>query len=105
MKVLIKQAHIVCESSTHHGQIADILIEDGTIRQISQDIGKEADVIMDGPDLHVSSGWVDVFADLGEPGFEHRETLQTGAAAAAAGGYRYLPDAKHKSGTRIEVAN
>ncbi|NOT52700.1 MAG: dihydroorotase, partial [Chitinophagaceae bacterium] len=37
--------------------------------------------------LHVSPGWVDVFANFADPGYEFKETLETGAAAAAAGGY------------------
>ena len=37
--------------------------------------------------LHVSPGWMDVFANFGDPGYEFKETLETGAAAAAAGGY------------------
>ncbi len=37
--------------------------------------------------MHVSPGWVDIFSHFCDPGYEHKETLETGAAAAAAGGY------------------
>jgi len=37
--------------------------------------------------LHVSPGWMDVFSNFADPGYEFKETLETGAAAAAAGGY------------------
>jgi dihydroorotase len=37
--------------------------------------------------LHLSPGWVDVFAHFADPGYEYKETLETGARAAAAGGY------------------
>ncbi|MET0394818.1 MAG: dihydroorotase, partial [Chitinophagaceae bacterium] len=37
--------------------------------------------------LHASPGWMDSFANFADPGYEFKETLETGAAAAAAGGY------------------
>ena len=36
--------------------------------------------------LIVSPGWVDIFSHFNDPGFEYKETLETGANAAAAGG-------------------
>jgi dihydroorotase len=38
-------------------------------------------------EICVSPGWVDLFADYCEPGYEHKETIASGLAAAAAGGY------------------
>lgn len=87
MKILIKQAVIVDPSSPFNGQTADIFIENGTIRQVAGSIDMQADEVIDQPGLHVSPGWVDVFAHFSDPGFEFRETLESGAAAAAAGGY------------------
>jgi dihydroorotase len=40
--------------------------------------------------LHVSQGWVDIFADFSDPGYEHKESLETGAFAAAAGGFTHV---------------
>ena len=37
--------------------------------------------------LHISSGWMDCFANFCDPGQEFKETLETGANAAAAGGF------------------
>jgi dihydroorotase len=87
MKILIKQARIVDPSSPFNGQIHDIFIEDGIISRIGNKISGKTDreITIDG--LHVSPGWMDVFADFADPGYEFRETLETGAAAAAAGGY------------------
>ena len=87
MKLLIKQARIVDPLSPFNGQIADIFIENGIITQIGNKITAKADreIKLDG--LHVSPGWVDVFANFADPGYEFKETLETGAAAAAAGGY------------------
>ncbi len=87
MKILIKQASIVDPSSPFNGQTADIFIENGIITRISGSITEKADKEITVPGLHVSPGWVDVFANFADPGYEFKETLETGAAAAAAGGY------------------
>jgi len=87
MNILIKQAYIVDPSSPINGQIADIFIENGIIKKIDKKISDQTDkeIAIDG--LHVSPGWMDVFANFADPGYEFKETLETGAQAAAAGGY------------------
>jgi dihydroorotase len=87
MNILIKQARIIDPSSPHNGQTFDIFIENGTISQIDKNISAKADKEISADGLHVSPGWMDVFANFGDPGYEFKETLETGAAAAAAGGY------------------
>lgn len=87
MKVLIKQATIISSPSPFHGQVKDILISGGCIREIADNIAETADQIITSSNLHVSIGWMDLFANFGDPGFEHKETLQSGADAAAAGGF------------------
>ena len=87
MKVLLKQATIVCPSSPFNGQVKDILIDEGSIAKISDAVNEKADQVIELPNLHVSIGWMDIFAHFCDPGFEYRETLETGAAAAAAGGF------------------
>jgi dihydroorotase len=87
MKILIKQARIIDPSSPHNGQITDIFIENGLISRIGNSINPEADQVVNLDGLCVSPGWVDVFASFADPGFEYKETLETGARAAAAGGY------------------
>jgi len=87
MKTLIKQAHIIQPASSHHNQRMDILLQDGVIIEIADSIEQDAEEIISGNDLHVSSGWFDMRADFAEPGYEHRETFKTGSAAAKAGGF------------------
>ncbi len=87
MKVLIKQARIISPSSPHHGKTMDILVNEGIILRIADKIEEATAQIVQHPQLHVSIGWVDLFAGFGDPGFEHRETIESGAAAAAAGGF------------------
>ena len=84
MRILIKQA-IICTAS--HQAPQDILIENGRIAAIGNLPGVAADHIIDEPGLRVSTGFIDVFAHFNDPGLEYKETLETGAAAAQAGGY------------------
>ena len=87
MKVLIKQARINCTSSKFHDQVKDILIIDGLIESIDDKIDVPADTLIERTNLHVSLGWMDIFANFQDPGEDHKESLVTGAAAAAAGGF------------------
>lgn len=87
MKVLIKQAQIVCSSSPFNGQLKDVLINNGIITAIADSITETADQVVEAEGLHASIGWMDPFAHFCDPGFEYRETLETGAAASAAGGF------------------
>jgi len=87
MNLLINQAIIICPSSPFHGQTKDILIIDGTIQKIEDHIQENASQVIRQDNLHESIGWMDIFAQFSDPGYEHRETLQTGSAAAAAGGF------------------
>jgi dihydroorotase len=87
MKVLVRQARIVSPDSTFHSLKKDILIHEGIIAEISDHLNVSADVEIRSENLHVSAGWVDLFAQIPDPGHEYRETLQTGAMAAAHGGF------------------
>lgn len=87
MKVLIKHANIICSSSAHHGQVKDILLQNGIIEKIADQITDQTDQVIEHAGLHVSIGWMDLFAHFNDPGLEHRETLSSGAKAAAAGGF------------------
>src|SRR5437868_4571744 len=86
MKVLLKQVHIISPSSAFNGQTKDILISDGIISKIDGLIDEKVDTTIGRKGLCVSLGWVDVFADFGDPGHENKETIESGAMAAAAGG-------------------
>ena len=87
MKILIKNALIADQASSFNGQHKDLFIQDGIITAIDNDISTNADCVIDSQHTVVSSGWVDLFAHFNEPGYEHRETIETGIDAAKAGGY------------------
>lgn len=87
MQVLIRQAKIADPGSDFHDKVVDILVEDGVIKDISPSLKTKADKVIQAEELYVSLGWTDIFADYREPGFEHKETIASGLAAAAAGGF------------------
>jgi dihydroorotase len=87
MKVLIKQTTIVHSSSPFNGTQKDIFIEDGIIQSIADNITQPADIVIEQSNLHTSIGWMDVYSHFCDPGYEYRETLETGALAAATGGF------------------
>ena len=87
MKILIKQACIVDPTSSFNGQITDIFIENGVIKQIGNELSVSPDKEIHIRGLHVSPGWMDIFSNFADPGYEFKETLETGAQAAASGGY------------------
>lgn len=87
MKVLLKKATIIDPGSPHHLTQKDILITDGIIQNIQPALSEEKATIISMPGLHVSPGWIDSFANFCDPGDEYKETLETGARAAAAGGF------------------
>ena len=87
MNALIKKATIICPTSPFNLKVKDVLIIDGIIKAVEDNISEENSQIITGNNLHLSIGWMDTFADFAEPGNEHRETLESGANAAAAGGF------------------
>ncbi len=87
MSFLIKSATVIDSQSAYHGKQVDILIEHNTISAIGKSIKTTAQKKITGKNLFVSPGWVDVFADYCDPGFEQKETISSGLKAAAAGGF------------------
>jgi dihydroorotase len=90
MNILIRKAHIQDPSSPFHGSVKDILVSDGVIKAVGDHIEPLEARVVEATNLKVSQGWVDIFADFSDPGYEHKESLETGATAAAAGGYTHV---------------
>lgn len=87
MTILLRQVMIVDPHSPFHLTRKDVFIAEGKIVKITQDIDLPADRVINIPGLHVSPGWIDIFCHFNDPGYEQKETLVHGAAAAAAGGF------------------
>lgn len=90
MNVLIKQAKVICPQSSFHNKTVDILIENGIISQIKKGITAAGIKTIEANGLMVSLGWLDMQVNLCDPGFEHKEDLESGLKAAAAGGFTGL---------------
>ena len=81
---IIKKATIVDPNSKWNGKQADVLIADGVIAEIAENISTEADQTVEEDNLHVSPGWFDLHVNFCDPGEEYKEDLISGADAAAA---------------------
>lgn len=68
-------------------KVADILIEGDVIKHIGSKLSTTGHIVRDMRDLYVLPGLIDVHVHLREPGFTHKETIETGTHAAAAGGF------------------
>jgi len=88
MNTLLKSATIIDSSSAYHQQKKDILIIDGRIKKISDNISIRKDYkVINKDNLHVSQGWFDTSVSFGEPGYEERETINNGLNVAAKSGF------------------
>lgn len=86
MDILLRHVTVIDPSSPFHQQQVSILIQNGVITEIGA-LDVNADQVISQEGLCVSPGWVDVFSNFCDPGYEFRETLESGSRAAAAGGY------------------
>ena len=91
MEIIIRAARIIDTGSPFHNQVKDILVVDGHIKKIGAKItntNKAKEIKAD--NLHVSLGWVDLNTYLADPGYEHKETIESGCRAAAFGGFTHI---------------
>ena len=88
MKLLIRSAKIIDNESPFNNKVMDILVEDGTIKEIAPQIkSRKIDKEIKFDNLHISQGWFDSSVNFGEPGFEDRETIENGLRTAAKSGF------------------
>ena len=86
--VILKKVKIFDHQSPYHLQVKDIYIAKGKIEKIADRIDHiEGAKTIESGQLSCSPGWVDIGTQVGEPGLEHRETLQSIVEAARVGGY------------------
>jgi dihydroorotase len=106
MKILLQQVTIADPNSPHNGTTKDVLIVDGIISKIDNDIKDDDAKCFKGDKVIASPGWVDIFSQACDPGYEFRETLETCANAAAAGGFTEvftLPDTNPVTDSKTQV--
>jgi len=83
---LIKGGTII-DPSTGAQEVADLLVEGGRITGIAPSITKEGIHAIEAQGLWVVPGLIDIHVHFRDPGYEYKETIETGLAAAAAGGF------------------
>ena len=90
MQILIRSGRFI-NPATGTDTITDILISNGIVMQIAKNITPPADSgnlrIIDADGMWVTPGLIDIHVHLRDPGQTHKETIATGTAAAAAGGF------------------
>ncbi|HYY08380.1 MAG TPA: dihydroorotase [Actinomycetota bacterium] len=67
--------------------VADVLVRDGAIVEVGSGLSAAKAEVIDCDGLVLAPGLVDLHTHLREPGAEHKETVETGTRAAAAGGF------------------
>ncbi|MCH2033539.1 MAG: dihydroorotase [Tenacibaculum sp.] len=91
MTTLLKSATIIDTTSAFHKQTKDILIIDGIISEIEDNIPSNSDYNeINLENLHISKGWFDSSVCLGEPGYEERETIANGVNVAGKSGFTQI---------------
>ena len=86
MKKWIRGGRVI-DPSCGRDEICDLLIDDGVIAAVGQNLSAaDADEVIDAAGLVAAPGLVDMHTHMREPGFEKKETIATGTAAAARGG-------------------
>ena len=86
MKLLIQHGRLIDPLGEICANV-DILIEDGKVAAIGNDLRASDAQVIDAEGMVISAGLIDIHVHLREPGFEYKETIETGCAAAACGGF------------------
>ena len=86
MKILIKGGRVV-DPKNDFDKVADVLVDNGVISEIGENINANGDVtVIDAEGKIVSPGLVDMHSHLRDPGQEYKEDIESGTRSAAMGG-------------------
>ena len=104
--LLIQNAKPV--GSNHDGNdTVDIRIKDGVIAEIGSGLDQQdGEEVFDAAGAYISGGWMDMHVHFREPGYEHKETVETGCRSAMFGGFTEvacMPNTKPAIHTRDVV--
>lgn len=83
---LIKNGRVI-DPSAGRDEVSDVLVRDGHIAELGPSLSATGAAVFDAGGMVVAPGMIDVHVHLRVPGGEHKETMRTGTAAAAAGGF------------------
>ncbi len=82
--MIIRNGQVVLKNSVER---KDILIKDGKIAKIAENIPANGEKELDVAGKHIFPGLIDMHVHLREPGFERKEDIESGARAAVKGGF------------------
>lgn len=109
MRLLLTGGTVFQNGSFHQ---MDVAMDQGRIVSVSPSLPKEGFSVIECSDFMIVPGFVDVHVHLREPGFSYKETIFSGTAAAAAGGYtavcampnlKPVPDSREHLETQLEI--
>ncbi len=86
MRIRIENGRVL-DPATGRDEIGSVLLENGRIQAAFSDGGQEADRVIDASGCWVMPGLIDLHVHFRDPGYTYKETLATGARAAARGGF------------------
>ncbi|HRF78282.1 MAG TPA: dihydroorotase [Chitinophagales bacterium] len=107
MHCIIQGVKIIDPTSPYHLSVKSIRIHNGVIAEIADVINNSDAQVYDYTGNSVSPGWMDMMAAFGDPGHEYKETITTGVAAAAAGGFTavgLMPNTEPALHSKSEIA-
>jgi dihydroorotase len=86
--ILIANGRVI-DPATGTDAVQDVLVRDGAIARVGPGLGRRAEgvEVLDATGKVVAPGLIDLHVHLREPGYEYKETIETGTRAAAAGGF------------------
>jgi dihydroorotase len=84
--LIVRGAHVI-DTAAAVDAVLDVRVDGGTIAQLGTNLETNAHRIVDGRGLVLAPAFVDPHVHLRTPGREDEETIASGTAAAAAGGY------------------
>jgi len=89
-RLLIRNGRVI-DPSQGLDQGMDVLLENGRVAALGERLDVPAKTkVLDAAGLVVAPGFIDLHTHLREPGFEHKETIESGCRAAVAGGFTAL---------------
>jgi dihydroorotase len=96
--ILIKSCKVIDPQSSFNKQVVDVLIENGKITKIGNDIVFDGEVF-DADGKYIAPGFFDLNVSIGEPGLETKEDFNTASKAAMAGGFTGIAVMPHNQPT------
>lgn len=85
-RILLRGGRVL-DPASERDELADVLIEDGCIREVRPGLSADGALELDAKGCWVAPGFVDLHTHLREPGQEYKEDISTGGRSAVAGGF------------------